>query len=335
MSTQSKVGKYDPDALNGKSFKKRKYFKIEENKSNIFRILPPYGANNIYAFHQIFWLKGASGKSRPVSSLLKMGRDRTIIQRCPIYDKVEALKVQLAAISNDPNYDQNLIKAKKEQLNSLRLQKGYYMNVMDQAGDIGVLRVPYTAYQSLKKKLETLKAEGVDPINPGPQNGVFFDFKRYKDEKGKTIYEVEISQKTRRDETTGRMVKEYNWAPIDETVIKRLESEGAELSTMYRALSMQEMNLLATLDPVTIDSVFANPENSAEEEFGADDYEETEGGTATATATVGATAQTAAPVAQATQTAATQPASTNTAAMRVDTQVSNDDLVNQFLRNNG
>lgn len=324
----SKVGTYDPNALKG-NFKKRKYFKIEEGKSNVYRVLPPYGTTGIAAYYQVFWVKGASGKSRPVPTLLRKSKDKGIIQRCPLFDKVEALKVQLAAIEKDPNFDQNIVKAKKEQLNGLRLQGGYYVNAMDQAGDIGVLRIPYTVFQSLKKRLETLKDEGVDPINVGPNNGVFFDFKRYKDEKGKTIYEVEVSQKTRRDEN-GRLLKEYNYAPIDETVLNRMETEAANLGSLYKTLTVEEMTRIATLDPVQIDAVFANPEKAEDDEFDAEDYEDTTGTTDTSTTSsnVVATAQKTSQ-----QMPSQQNVLNNTAALNVNQQMSNDDLVAQFLKN--
>lgn len=333
----SKVGTYDPNAVNGnKSFKKRKYFKIEQDKSNIYRVLPPYGSAGIAVYYQVFWVTGTGGKNRPVQTLLKKSKDRGIIQRCPLFDKVEALKLQLAAISNDPNYDQNIVKAKKDQVDRLRLQGGYYLNAMDQAGDIGLLRVPYTAFQSLKKKLDVLKTEGVDPINPGAQNGVFFDFKRYKDEKGKTIYEVEISQKTRRDEN-GRMIKEYNWAPIDETVLKRMETEASELGSLYKTLTVEEMTRIATLDPAQIDAVFANPEQSEDDEYDAGDFEEAPAVQTAPTQSATTSPQMAATPARTAPTntaqTVTTPLANNTAAMKVNQQLSNDDLVNQFLKN--
>jgi hypothetical protein len=333
--SNKKVGTYNSDAINGKTFIRRKYFKIEENKSNIYRLLPPFGSlsdsQRIAAYYQIFFLKGASGKVRVVPTILRKSKDKGIIQRCPIVDKVEMLQKQLEVISNDPNYDQNMVKAKKEQLFNLRLQGAFYVNVIDQAGDIGVLKVPYTAFQSLKKRLEQLKSEGVDPINVGPQNGVFFDFKRYKDEKSKTIYEVEVSQKTRRDEN-GRLLKEYNWAPIDENVLNRMSTEAVDLGEMYRVFSLEEMNLLATLDPNIIDQVFASPEKSEEDEFDAEDYKNKETPEEMVQTTTVRTNNTI-PVATSTANV-----SVNTfngqAALKVNTPMANnDDLINQFLKN--
>jgi hypothetical protein len=282
MSTDNKpkTGTYSAGSLRSNKFVKRKYFNINEDQSNIYRLLPPFGAlaltnpPKISAYHQVFFLQGASGRKRPVVSLFQKGRDGQIVKRCPIVDKIEALTLQLNAISNDPNYDQNLVKAKREQLAGLRMKKANYVNVMDQAGDIGVLAVPYTAFQSLKKRLDELEAEGIDPINAGPDKGIFFDFQRYKNDQGRVTYEVEVSTLTRKDPTTGRPVKEYNWAPIDDQVLKRMETEAADLLNMYKPLSSQEMELLATLDPKVIDQVFARPEEAQPEQFEAEEFED-------------------------------------------------------------
>lgn len=337
MSTDNKpkVGAYDPNSLSNRGYVKRKYFRIQEGKSNIYRVLPPFGSlaesspTKIAAYHAIFFLKGASGKNRPVKTIMEKGRDGTYLRRCPIFDKVEALKVQLNAIAQDPNYDQNLVKAKAEQLDSLRLDKSYYVNVMNQAGEIGVLSMRYTAYQSLKKRLEELASEGIDPISPGPNNGVFFDFKRYKNDQGRVVYEVETSTRTKRDET-GRPVKEYNWAPIDDQVLKRMETEASDLGKMYKTFSLEEMNLLATLDPKTIDSVLAKPEAAKEDEFDGDDFDAAQ---STAAPVVNAAAAAARAQTNTTSTVSSVSSNMNSKVPAAQRQTLDaNDLVNQFLR---
>jgi hypothetical protein len=274
------IGKYDPNKVDRPTYVKKKYFNVQPG-SNVYRILPPFGSlkdsGQIAFYRAVIFVQSTKGK-RPVPTIMKKGRDGSIITRCPLFDKVEALSKSVEAMAADPNTDPTVLENRKKMVQSLSLDRGYYLNVINQAGEIGVLKIRYTAFQSLKKRLEELASMGVDPINPGPNNGVYFDFKRYKDEKGKTVYEVVPLQRSYKDPNTGRLISEMAMAPIDDTVVARMEKEAFDLKTMHRTFTEEEMSLIATLDPNTIDRVFAAPQESREsltpDEFEADGEEE-------------------------------------------------------------
>jgi len=146
----------------------------------------------------------------------------------------------------------------------MNLDKAYYVNVISPSGEIGVLKLRFTAFQNLKTRLDELDKEGIDPINLG--DGIVFDFKKMKDDKNKTIYPVDVATKTYRDQSTNKFVNEMQTYKIDENTLKRMESEASDLSTLYQVKTAEEVALVATLDPKMVDRVFARPVETEEEE---------------------------------------------------------------------
>ena len=317
-------------SLTGRTqFKKVKQFYIEENQSNIYRLLPPFKGmaktGGLLKYHQVFWMAGTNGKKRPVSSKLSIGKDKQVLVPCPIYSKVEILRKQLDLMKADPKANPQTVEMLGEKLWALNLDKSYYANVITPSGEIGVLKMKKTAKDALERRLQELEASGIDAINVGPTNGVYFDFKRFKVD-GKVTYDVVIFEKTKVDATTGRKVKEVVEAPIDEVVLKRMENEAEDLLNMFTTYTDEQYALLATLDPKAIDRAFARPDavqsgidtDDLLEEEGETDVVEAVAETRTVTTTAKTVVKTETPVA----TATTAPITGNT---------SDNDLVKQFL----
>lgn len=319
MSTGT--GAYNPRALDGFPKKNRFYLK---DGSNIFRVLPPFGKLKndgiIAKYWAVYWLpttkKNRKGEdiNRPVPSVFQKTKDGKVVTPDPIHDKVELLTKNLAAMKASGQHPAAVVEALEKRLEGLRVDKAYYVNVISPAGEIGVLKLRYTAFQALKEKLRELEKVQIDPINVGV--GVFFDFKKGKDDKGKTVYGVDIHQKTSRDPNTGGFKTEIVEAKIDQSVLDRMEKEAFDLLTLYKVLSAEEQAMAASLDPAVIDRIFARPEDSeAEDEQVYADEEELKaapaGTTAAATTT---TAPVQAPVASATAQPAATPAPQTVAA---------------------
>ena len=149
--------------------------------------------------------------------------------------------------------DMKRVEEMSDRLFQLQTDKAYYVNAMNTAGEIGVLKLKSTSYNALLERLEQLEEkEGIDAISPGPNNGVFFDFKRTKDANGRTVYTTEVHMTSKTGEN-GRPVKEYAWAPIDDTVLKRMEKEAQDLTKLFTPRTPEEVALLATLDPKMVD----------------------------------------------------------------------------------
>lgn len=319
----SQHGKFSTNSLKGGGFTRKTRFYLKDG-SNLFRVLPPFGTlaekGIIAKYYGVFWVEGTDGKKRPVPSILETksngkNQPKTILVRDPLLEKIEALKNSLAAMKQS-GADPAVTEALERKLYGLYLDKAYYLNVISPSGEIGVLKLRYTAFQNLKTRLEELDKDGIDPINSGKGNGVVFDFKKIKDEKGKTVYPVDIAMKTYKDQATGKFISEIQQLEIDENTLKRMENEASDLNSLFRVLAPEEVALIATLDPKNVDRVFARP--TAAEEAAADDGDDQDdtadyavgaaktSGTATALNAGAATMRLEAPAAPVTPPAAQQ-----------------------------
>lgn len=276
----SRIGKWDPNATSGKFAKKNRFYLNEG--SNIYRLLPPVGdladTNRLYGYWSVYWLTGDDNKKRPVPTLLQKSKDGTIIQRCPIYDALQAKEKQLEALKKDPVKNANAIEALTAFLKAHSLDKGYYYNVMKPSGEIGVLKIKYKAQQALKALFDQLKTEGIDPINAGEENGIYIDFKTARDERNQFVYTVVKHQKTYRDPATKDLISRTERAPLDEAALERVEKEAEDLTKLFKYMSPEQMADLAKFDAKIISRVFAqaNPSNrtpSVVEEFSQEDEE--------------------------------------------------------------
>lgn len=259
--SEVKYGKYSAGNLDGRP--KKNYFKVKEG-SNIFRVLPPFGSlaeqGVIAKYWAAYWLPFSSGKKRAISSILQMGRDKRIIQDDPLYQKIETLKKSLESMKKDGTQNPAIIEALDKRVYELQVDKAYYLNAISPSGEIGLLKIKYTAFQALKERLRQLEKDGIDPINMG--TGVYFDFKKAKDDHGKTVYGVDIHTKTFKSPATGKLTTELVEAVIDETTLKRMEKEAFDLTTLYKILTPEEQAAVATLDPKVMDRIFARPESN-------------------------------------------------------------------------
>lgn len=288
-------GKFNPNNLDGNPKKKR--YNLQDG-SNIFRVLPPFGSlakgGSIAKYWSVFWLKDSRGKPKPLPSILQYGKDKIVLTPDPMFDKYQLLVKNLEAMKAQ-GQDPAVIEALEKTVKGLRPDKAYHINVITPANEIGVLKLRYTAFQRLKEKLTQLSKDGIDAINVG--TGVFFDFKKLKDDQGKTNYTVDVHMKTLKDQNTGRLVAEIVEAPIDAAILQRMENEASDLGSLFKIFTPEEQALAATLDVNVIDRLYARPE-AAETDDGAYDAEDDEATQSTAAQAVTASA-TQSPAAQA------------------------------------
>lgn len=254
------TGKYSlGNQKSGGSFTKRKNFYIDEG-SNIFRVLPPFGSlaaeGKIAKYWAITWVSASKGK-RPVVCLENKLRDGTIKQADPLRDKVAILTAQYKALEASGTASDEVLKQLNSVIWGLNLDKSYYLNVMSPANEIGVLKIKGTSFKALMERLTELEKMGVDPINGGMTNGIFFDFKRVKGADNKVAYTVDFHYRMSKDPATGRVVSEMVQAPIDEATLEdRMKKEASDLSKLFTPKTLEEVAQIATLDPKNIDRVF-------------------------------------------------------------------------------
>jgi hypothetical protein len=278
------IGSFDPNATST-SYTKKKRFDLKTG-SNLYRVLPSISfdgskpLNNPWVFHQLIWLKGKENKY-PVVCIRETDKDRKVTVSCPIFDKIEFLKKQLEAMQKNPD-TANSPQTKKmaERLKEFNIDKAYYLNVVNKAGEIGILKIRYTALQDLKATIKALNNEGINAVGTGPNDGVFLDFKKIQDDAGRVSYKVDAAKITVKNPQTGRPSLEYDWSPLTTEVINRMETEAADLGKLYRKLELDKLERLASLDPDTIDSVIQEARSVSRDEAAdamdeVDDVEET------------------------------------------------------------
>jgi hypothetical protein len=273
----SKHGTFDPNRTSGnRNYTQTKRFNLKEG-SNLYRVLPPFGSlsqsGEIAKYWSVYWLTDSNNRKRAVPTIFKKAKDGRVIQNDPIKDKLDAMTAMVdQAEKNGEN--PAVVEQMRKKLSDYNLDKAYYLNALSPSGEIGVLKIRYTAYQALLEKLKKLAQDGIDAINAGQGNGVFFDFRKVKDEKNRTSYAVDVGTRTQRDPMSNKVTVEYLSAPIDDVVLGRMESEARDLGAMYQYKSIEEMAVLATLDPAAVSRIYARPDKVEVADEAADDADE-------------------------------------------------------------
>lgn len=269
-------GSYDPTKQNTGGYTRPKRFYLKDG-SNLYRVLPPTGSladkNKIAQYWSVIWLTDTKGKKRPVSSILRKNKD-VVLQHDPLITRIEEMEKQLShALATNEN--PATVLALKENLKRMRNSKFYAMNVLDASGTLGVLEVPYTSYQSLDKRIKELNTQGIDAIGIGPDKGIFFDFKKTKDERGRTVYAVDPAVRTSKD-ANNQFVMSYIRMPISDEEAQRLGQQAEDLTTLYRTLTVEQQTALASMDQRVFDAIFARPVANENQDDGSGVDEETQ-----------------------------------------------------------
>lgn len=258
-------GAYDP-TKQANRFSRRKTFYLKDG-SNLYRVLPPAKSladkNKIAQYWSVLWLTDSRGKKRPVASIFRKNKD-VILQYDPLLTRMEEMQKQLSA-AIAANENPATVLALKENLKRIRNNKFYALNVLDASGALGVLEIPYTSYQNLDTRIRELQTNGMDAIGIGPDKGIFFDFKKLKDEKGRTVYPVDPAVRTGKD-ASGQFVMNYIRLALSEEEAGRIGEQVEDLTKLYRELTVEQQTALATMDQRVFDAVFARPVNQAVEE---------------------------------------------------------------------
>jgi hypothetical protein len=245
-------------------------WKIGDEGSHIYRVLPPFGTNaesgrwsQYEALHWGFAL--SNGKKRVFRCMQRKNRKTGMIDvECPMCTKIEEQKAvleqkQKELKSSGKSKDQ--IKAILEPLNDwlqrYNVQKGHFVNALRRDGQIGRLFIKIKCKQSLDKTCkELVEKEGIDPI--WAQEGVWLDFQRTGMDRDTTYNVVPAMEDI---EVNGRRLKDICRAPLNEEIIERMKKEAWDLATYHKDLAYNEILMLVNSDgdPEIVDSVFGAP----------------------------------------------------------------------------
>jgi hypothetical protein len=280
VSVRAQFGKPKYGAKTG-----HKTWRIAESKpnevvSNIFRILPPMKSgleDGIWAafFAQHFGYSGvdkvdaSKQKARPFACPKKENfTTKMVTVGCAECDKREAqealLAARKAALEAEGHSEEeidSILAPLKSWCKNHNQDRKWYINVVNQKNEFGVIAIPHKAYQKLKAVIKRLMEEDgrPDPI-ADYDKGVWFDFRRTG--KGRnTEYDVLVVEETI-DVGGGRKAKVVKDAPLTDAQLEQALKECPDLivGALMRVVSPEQVAMLVASsgDPEEVDAILGS-----------------------------------------------------------------------------
>lgn len=245
---------------------RKRSFKLEKQKANEYRPLPPLGE----AAKRGLWMvpyavhwgdKGSDGKMKPYQCIQKMEKladgSKRVIKRCPrceknfkVKEKRDARAAQLKAGGmNDAQIAEKLMQVDKY-LRDFNRGFRFYMNALNKNMEIGRLDISATHADQLREQISNLLKNGVDVT--APNQGAFMNF-FYEGLKGHTVTPVMVA-----GSTPGSM--QLQLAPLTPNIMRSLKAESWDLLSLYPSLTESEIQRLVDNEgnPEVVDNVFAS-----------------------------------------------------------------------------
>jgi hypothetical protein len=244
---------------------RKRTFKLERQKANNYRPLPPLGA----AAEKGVWMlglgvhwgdKGSDGKMRPYACIQRIEKQadgtKKVVRRCPrceknakVQEKRDARAAELKTKGlSDEQISQRLtqVDAYLKQFNrSFR----FYMNVLNEKMEIGRLDISGTHADQLREQINNLLKLGVDVT--APNQGVFMNF-FYEGIRGHTVTPV-----MEQGANPGEM--KLKLAPLTPAVLRSLKNEYWDLFDLFPSLTEAEIDRLVANegDASVVDAIFS------------------------------------------------------------------------------
>lgn len=305
----------------GGNYKKKTYFKLKDGES-VYRILPALGELAAEGRWSVFWkvhygYKNSKGQLRTFeSSLVKNNNSKMIEVPDAALERIEKMKAEFEAAKKAGDAGKIALFDKfVGQKGMYNLDSNHYLNVIDQAGNVGILKIRHRCKVALDDEIKRLRGLNIDPLSP--DNGRYFVFRR----SGMgldTTFKVTVLQET---------VEVPGFGPMQRDLVHKLTaeiaarcgswkgnkfqySEAANLSTLYKkptaeqiARIVKESDVMTGKSPA-VDEIFdakasGGTEGGTGGEEGFDDTGDYEDAGPAAAAAPQAAAPTPAPVAAA------------------------------------
>ena len=244
-------------------FKRKNYWKLEEGES-IYRVLPPYGSlqetNRFSYFWRIhFGFAGTDGKMKPFACIQSKDGNGMTTQRCPVCELRTQLQIKERELT-EKGEGELALKPIRDRIRAIDPDAKHYMNVMTMDGQLGSLKIPNKSMTALKNRIEKLREDGKDPVNP--EGGVFFVFTRHGTG-NQTDHQVDVYKE--HVTVNGEKLERTKAAPLTEEIIRRCDGQNSEifdLPMMYKRLTEEELDMLVKGDATIVDRLFARPERN-------------------------------------------------------------------------
>jgi hypothetical protein len=225
----------------------KKYFKLKDGEQT-FRILPALGEladdGRWSVFYNVHYgYKNAEGKVRAFQSPeVKNRKSRMIEIPDAANERIANLKaaLQKAKDSRDEKGKEALLKLVGGPKSNYNLDSNHYMNVIDEQGNIGVLKLRHRAKQALQTEIDVLRKKGIDPLHP--DTGRFFVFRRTGMGLD-TSFQVTVKKQLMTVDVGGEKVEvERDLVHVlTPEIISRLDGEAVELGKLFKKPTSEEV----------------------------------------------------------------------------------------------
>jgi hypothetical protein len=251
---------------------KQTWHKLEAG-DNMYRILPPLFSlaekgqySKFYAFHGGF--RTSNGRVNMFRCLeVKDNKTKLVKVHCPVCDMVTEnmakYKLVKDAVAAGKATEEQAKKFWMEKVFPFKVQKAFFMNAISQSNQIGVLGIPYKAWQSVDHVIQsTHKTLGIDITGV---EGAWLKIKKIQPYPGSkdTSYGAELVYE---QNGASFSLKRHVLSP---DAIQSLQTTAFDVGNLYRTISLEDAaSLVATpaeLRAELADRIFmrekqANPE---------------------------------------------------------------------------
>ncbi len=240
------------------------WFHIEDNKDNIYRVLPPMKSlardgkyAKFYVTHRGF--RGTDNRQKPFlcveeSTYDSKTKTRSIKSHCPICDWVAAVEAQIDGFKAQGATEDQIREYRNKYVFPFQAERKYYMNVVNTEGKIGILPIGSKMFKSLEALAKEQEKTGVDICG---MTGLYVNFKKQTAFKGDKNAIHSAALYMHPDGTGGyRPVSHV----IDTVFAQRLGPEAADLGKLFKEINIEQCAQLVALDGDAraqyVDSIF-------------------------------------------------------------------------------
>jgi len=241
-----------------------KFFYIKDNEDNVYRVLPPLFSlaehgryAKWYAVHR--GLRGTDGRQKAFMCLEETEqKTRLITRHCPLCDLTRDLEAQVKLAKDKGATKDQLQNFRIKMIMPVQSERKYYINVVNQDNQIGVLPISSRMFNGLRALCEEEDKKGRDITG---RDGLFLNFKKqtkYKGDKD-AVHSVGLFLQSSTDGSYRPVIHQ-----LTTEFVERLKTEAADLNELFKSLTQEEVAALAAAPdverPKLIDRVFAAPE---------------------------------------------------------------------------
>lgn len=255
------------------------YLKSEFDKGgvvggqNIFRVLPPLFSlateGKYYQYYSVHkFATNTQGKMRPFVCIEdKDYKTKMIRQHCPVCDYLTEKTQQMDMAKQKGVSDQQIRDFNEVYIKPYQPERRYYLNVIDQSGQIGILGVPSKAFKALESLVKEYMQSNIDITG---MRGLFLNFVKDSKYKGdnQVMYKVEVHREKINDPQQG-LIERPKAHDLTPDLINRIKKEASDLSKLFARLTPEEVGLILRANGderrAVVDRVFSKGSSTEEE----------------------------------------------------------------------